>query len=77
PPGTYTITYRLCDKLTPATCNNTTATVTITAAVTPQPDTGTGTAGTPITPINVLSNDTTNGVTSTLTNSTITVVTPA
>ncbi|MEN5182195.1 Ig-like domain-containing protein, partial [Comamonas testosteroni] len=30
-----------------------------------------------ITPINVLSNDTTNGVTSTLTNSTITVVTPA
>ncbi|MEN5182172.1 DUF11 domain-containing protein, partial [Comamonas testosteroni] len=52
-------------------------TITVQPIVTPQPDSGSGTVGTPITPIDVLSNDTTNGVTSTLTNSTITVVTPA
>ncbi|WP_395026421.1 IPTL-CTERM sorting domain-containing protein [Comamonas odontotermitis] len=77
PPGTYTITYQLCDKLTPPVCATTTATVTIAGGVSPQADTGSGTAGTPITPVNVLGNDTTNGQPSTLTNSTLAVVTPA
>ncbi|EER58983.1 conserved hypothetical protein [Acidovorax delafieldii 2AN] len=45
--------------------------------VTPEPDSGSGVAGTPITPINVLANDSTDGMPSTFANSTITVVTPA
>ena len=78
PPGTYTITYELCDRLTPATCANNTATVTVTAAVNPQPDTGTAPAGTAATPIaNVRTNDTVNGQPATAANSTVRVVTPA
>ncbi|WP_429015129.1 IPTL-CTERM sorting domain-containing protein [Comamonas sp. 4034] len=78
PPGTYTITYELCDRLTPATCVNNTATVTVTPAVGPQPDSGTTPAGTAATPIaNVRVNDTVNGQPATATNSTLRVVTPA
>ncbi len=77
PPGTYTITYQLCDKATPPTCATSTVTVTVAGAAAPQPDTVTATAGTPVTPVNVLANDTTDGVPSTLGNSTLTVVTPA
>ncbi|MFE1571487.1 hypothetical protein ACFIQG_06695 [Comamonas odontotermitis] len=77
PPGTYVITYTLCDKSLPPACANTTATVTIAGTAAPQPDTVTATAGAPVTPLNVLANDTTDGVPSTLGNSTLTVVTPA
>lgn len=42
-----------------------------------QADTATGSAGTPITPLNVLANDTTDALASTTSNSVLTVVTPA
>ncbi|MEZ0538344.1 Ig-like domain-containing protein [Fibrella arboris] len=63
-PGTYTLVYQLCDKLTPATCTTTTATVTITASVTALPDTGTASSGVAVP--NVAANDVVNGVPATL-----------
>lgn len=78
PPGIYTITYQLCDQGSPAACSMTTATVTVTGAANPLADTASVPAGVASTPIaNVLVNDTTDGQPSTLTNSTLTVVTPA
>lgn len=46
-------------------------------SVSAQTDSASGTAGTPITPVNVLANDTTDSGPSTLTNSVLTVLTPA
>ena len=78
PPGTYTITYQLCDKATPTSCATSTATVTVAGAANPQSDTGNATAGAASTPIaNVLANDTVDGVPATTSNATLTVVTPA
>ncbi len=66
-PGTYSLVYQLCDKNTPPTCATTTDTVTISANIQPSPDSGTGVAGTPSTPItNVVSNDKVNGQPATL-----------
>lgn len=77
PPGNYNITYQLCSSSTPTVCANTTVSITIAGSVNPIPDTGSGKTGTPITPINVLANDTSDGVPATLSNSAITVKTPA
>jgi flagellar hook assembly protein FlgD len=44
PSGTYTITYQLCNKATPAVCATSTATVTVTAVV---PTTGDGVSKVP------------------------------
>ena len=40
-PGTYTLVYQVCDKLTTPTCATTTATITITPSITATPDAGT------------------------------------
>ena len=70
-PGNYPITYQLCDKLIPITCATVVDTVKVTPVINPVQDIGTApsTGGTAIP--NVLSNDMTNGVPSTTTNSTI------
>ena len=61
-PGSYALQYQLCDKNTPANCATAALTVTVTAAILPQPDSGSGSAGTASTPIaSVVSNDTVNG----------------
>jgi hypothetical protein len=66
-PGSYVVTYRLCDKNTPANCVNTTATVTVGANILPSTESGSAISGTPATPIsNVAANDTVNGVNATL-----------
>ena len=79
PPGTYVITYRLCNSAAPAVCANTTATVTIADSVSPVADIGTASAGTATTAIaNVVSNDIVNGTPAVLGgNANISVVTPA
>jgi large repetitive protein len=62
PPGTYNLTYRLCDKSTPANCATQTITITIAAAITPIADIGRGQAGVASTAIvNIAANDTVNG----------------
>ena len=67
PPGTYSATYQLCDKNTPANCATVADTVTVTASIIPVADTGTAVSGTASTPIaNVVSNDTVNGAAATL-----------
>ena len=67
PPGTYSVTYQLCDKNTPANCATVADTVTVTASIIPVADTGTAVSGTASTPIaNVVSNDTVNGAAATL-----------
>jgi uncharacterized repeat protein (TIGR01451 family) len=66
-PGTYTVTYQLCDRNTPPDCATATDSVTVTASILPLTDTGSvvaGTAGTPI--ANVAANDTVNGAAATL-----------
>ena len=66
-PGSYVVTYRLCDKSTPANCVNTTATVVVAANITPITEAGTAVSGTPSTPIaNVAANDNVNGFAATL-----------
>ncbi len=66
-PGSYAVTYRLCDRNTPANCQNSTATVTVNAAIIPLTESGTAVSGTPATPIaNVISNDSVNGFAATL-----------
>ncbi len=74
-PGSYTLTYQLCDKLTPTTCTTGLATITVTASVTAGPDSGTASAGTGgIAVADVRTNDLVNGVSSTSVNSTLSVV---
>jgi hypothetical protein len=66
-PGSYTVTYQLCDKLTIPTCTTTTALITVTPSVLAAPDAGTvsaGTGGTAVT--NVAANDIVNGQSATL-----------
>jgi uncharacterized repeat protein (TIGR01451 family) len=66
-PGTYSVTYQLCDKDTPANCATVTDTVTVSASIHPVADTGTAVAGTASTPIaNVAANDIVNGAAATL-----------
>ncbi|WP_018620617.1 Ig-like domain-containing protein [Spirosoma luteum] len=74
-PGSYTLAYQLCDKLTPTTCTTGLATITVTASVTAGPDSGTASAGTGGNAVaDVRTNDLVNGVTSTSVNSTLSLV---
>ncbi|GAB3991969.1 hypothetical protein GCM10028807_23780 [Spirosoma daeguense] len=57
-PGTYTIAYQICDKLT-STCSTTTVSVTVVPSVVPTPDSGTICTGIVIN--NVAANDLVNG----------------
>ncbi|PRY28144.1 hypothetical protein CLV58_1301, partial [Spirosoma oryzae] len=69
PPGSYTVAYQLCDKLTPVTCTTGVVSFTVTPAVTASPDAGTASAGTGGTPVaNVAANDVVNGQPATLGN---------
>jgi hypothetical protein len=66
-PGSYTVAYQLCDRLSPVTCTTSVVSITVSAAVTANPDVGTvsaGTGGTPVT--NVTANDFVNGQAATL-----------
>lgn len=66
-PGTYNVTYQLCDKNSPANCNTVTDTITVAAAITPVADSGTVQGHVASTAIaNVAANDTVNGATATL-----------
>jgi hypothetical protein len=62
-PGSYTVTYQLCDKTAPtANCAVMTDTITVTANIAPFTESGTAVSGTAATPIaNVASNDQVNG----------------
>ena len=61
-PGSYTLTYQLCDKNTPADCATATVTVTVKAAIAPVSETGSAVAGTAsISIANVAANDMVNG----------------
>ncbi|WP_461084716.1 Ig-like domain-containing protein [Spirosoma flavus] len=77
-PGSYTIAYQICDRLTTPTCATTSVTITVTPSVVANPDAGTissGTGGTAV--ANVATNDVVNGVPATLTgpgNATLSVV---
>ena len=66
PAGTYTITYRLCETLNPANCDDALVSVTVDAApLVAGDDSATGVngaSGGPVAGLNVLSNDTLNGV---------------
>ncbi len=67
PPGTYSLTYQLCDKAAPPNCATATDTLTVKAAIVPVAEAGTAAAGKASTPIaNVASNDTVNGTGATL-----------
>jgi uncharacterized repeat protein (TIGR01451 family) len=61
-PGSYSLTYQLCDKNTPAHCATVTDTITVTASILPVADTGSATAGVASTPVaNVAADDSING----------------
>jgi uncharacterized repeat protein (TIGR01451 family) len=67
PPGSYSITYQLCDRNTPPNCATATDTVGVNASIIPATATGTAVAGTPSTPIaNVAAGGTVNGSPATL-----------
>ncbi|RYF78422.1 MAG: hypothetical protein EOO39_01475, partial [Cytophagaceae bacterium] len=66
-PGSYMVSYQLCDKLTSPTCSTETATITVSASISTTPDAGivsTGTGGVAVS--NVAANDAVNGVAATL-----------
>jgi uncharacterized repeat protein (TIGR01451 family) len=66
-PGTYVVTYLLCDKSTPANCQTQNVTITVTANIAPMSDAGASVAGTPATSVtNIAANDTVNGTSATL-----------
>ena len=74
-PGSYTLTYQLCDKLTPTTCTTGLATITVTASITAGPDAGTASSGTGGTAIaNVRANDVVNNTTATSANSSLSLI---
>jgi hypothetical protein len=50
-PGSYTVSYQLCDKSSPVNCNTVDVTITIAAAILPTADTGSAIGGVPSTPI--------------------------
>ena len=61
-PGSYSLTYQLCDKNTPAHCATVTDTITVSASILPAADAGSATAGVASTPVaNVAANDSING----------------
>ena len=67
PPGTYSVTYQLCDKSTPPNCATATDTVTISGNIMPGSPAGSAVAGTPSTPIaSIVAGSTVNGVPATL-----------
>jgi uncharacterized repeat protein (TIGR01451 family) len=66
-PGTYALSYQLCDRATPPNCATTTDTLTVKASIIAVAEAGTALAGTAATPIaNVAANDTVNGAPATL-----------
>ncbi len=66
-PGSYALTYQLCDRAAPANCASATDTLTIKAAIAPVAEAGTAPAGTAAIPIaNVAANDLVNGAAATL-----------
>jgi hypothetical protein len=74
-PGSYTLSYQLCDKLTPTTCATGLATITVTPSVTAIPDAGTVSAGTGGTAVaDVRTNDLVNGQAATSANSSLSLV---
>ena len=80
PAGSYTITYEICENLNPTNCDTATITVDVTAApIVANPDVVTGVNGFTGAPgvVNVLSNDTLNGVPVSLATVVITTVVPA
>ncbi|MFD2574675.1 beta strand repeat-containing protein, partial [Spirosoma soli] len=74
-PGSYTLAYQLCDKLTPTTCTTGLVSITVTPTITAAPDAGTASAGTGGTPVaNVRANDLVNGQPATSANSSLSLV---
>jgi uncharacterized repeat protein (TIGR01451 family) len=66
-PGTYTVTYQLCDRATPANCASATDTVTVSAHILPASPSGSAVAGTAAVPIaDIASGGTVNGAPATL-----------
>ncbi|KAB7728168.1 tandem-95 repeat protein [Rudanella paleaurantiibacter] len=65
-PGSYTVAYQLCDKLTPTTCATTIVSLTVTADIQPAPDSGTALATGGVAVTNVVANDLVNGLPATL-----------
>ena len=66
-PGSYNISYQLCDTNTPANCATVVDTITVTASITPTADSGSAVAGSASTAIvNVAANDSVNGSAATL-----------
>jgi len=67
PPGSYSVTYQLCDRNSPPNCATATDTVTVTASIIPAAQTGAAVAGIASTPIaNVAAGGTVNGSPATL-----------
>ncbi len=74
-PGSYTLAYQICDKLTTPTCATGIISITVTAAITASPDAGTASAGMGGTAVaNVRANDLANGLTATSANSSLSLV---
>jgi uncharacterized repeat protein (TIGR01451 family) len=66
-PGTYSLSYQLCDKNSPANCATAILTIKVSATIVPATTIGTAVAGTAATPIaNVAANGTVDGQTATL-----------
>jgi uncharacterized repeat protein (TIGR01451 family) len=62
PPGTYSVSYQLCDKSTPPNCATATDTVTVSGNIMPGSPSGTAVAGTASTPIaSIVAGSTVNG----------------
>ncbi len=60
-PGNYSVTYQLCDKLTPNTCATVTDTITINAIVIPVTENGSVTRSGGVAIANIINNDMVNG----------------
>ena len=66
-PGTYALSYQLCDRSAPANCATATDSLTVKASIVPVAEAGTAVAGTASTPIaSVTANDLVNGAPATL-----------
>lgn len=67
PPGSYSVTYQLCDRKSPPNCATDTDTVSVTAKIVAVAESGSAVSGIASTPIaNVAANDTVNGAAATL-----------
>lgn len=71
PPGTYNVTYQLCDKLTPQNCATMVDVVKVLGDLNPVTENGTVTTAGGVAIANIRTNDTVNGVPATSGNSTI------